>query len=226
MKWRKNQLTSSSAAESFVEVSCLALTRPCSVSLSLASFSFKRFLYFVIAALCLLTTSTIPLNISVVNLHFLFDNILFSSRDICDQFAKLSEICPEFLCIWAANFLDNGPPKFWPSFWCTVSRAVTALSRANLASAFSCFMSSVCLSTISDSLASCCRTSTSSISCSLTVAWYFSSSCFWDSDTSPETLQKQRFFACTRTCRSDNSHVNQGRSQKFVLGRYKSFGEV
>jgi len=47
-------LTSSSTADNFVDVSCLALTSPCSVSFSCASFSFRRFLYLVNAALCLL----------------------------------------------------------------------------------------------------------------------------------------------------------------------------
>ena len=37
-----------------------------------------------------------------------FDDILFCSRDIRDQGAKLFEICPKFWCFWAATFFRAG----------------------------------------------------------------------------------------------------------------------
>jgi len=48
--------------------------------------------------------------------HFLFNYIMFHSRDIYDHVVKLSKICPNILCFWAANFWEEGP-KFLTQFY-------------------------------------------------------------------------------------------------------------
>jgi len=43
-------------------------------------------------------------------------DILFLSGDICDQFTKLSDTAPNLDVFGLTNFVEEGPPNFWPNF--------------------------------------------------------------------------------------------------------------
>ena len=49
--------------------------------------------------------------------HFPTDDVLLSSGDICDRFAKLSEVVPKFRVFGPRNFGLKGPPKFQTKFY-------------------------------------------------------------------------------------------------------------